>query len=83
MIEMIENTKPDCGVHWSCQTIIEEGMYTGAKNAIMSWFLPIAWYKTISIASMYQGILGKWSTSTMKKYKTLTQTVWCTNHVEH
>ena len=34
--DMIENTNPDCGVHRSCQTLNEEGMYTGAKNAIMS-----------------------------------------------
>jgi len=78
------NTNPDSGVHWLCQTINKEGMYTGAKNAIMSVdFMPIARYNFFSIAIMYQGILWTWSTSTVETYKTLTQTVVCTDHVEH
>ena len=81
--ENIQNANPDGGVHWSCQAINKEGMYTGAKNAIM-WvdFTPIARYKTISIAIMYQGILWAWSTSTIETYKTLTQTLVCTDHVK-
>ena len=43
---------------------------------------PIALLKTISIAFMYQRILKWLSTSTMKTYKTVTEMVECTDHVE-
>ena len=86
--EKLWNTYPDDGVHRSWRTINEEGVYTQVpiivNNAnIRGFYAHCSVEKNFSMAFMHQGILWKWSTSTMKPYEILTQNVVCTDQVEH
>ena len=64
-------------MHWSCQTLNKEGVYTGTKNAIMSGFYAHCSVETNFYCFYVPRNTWKWYTSTMKQYKPVTHMVEC------